>query len=193
MNPYTIFTNAGGATIKGHHILFKAIAIVKEKYPHVKVYIPGYNYLEQVHQLKKRSGYLEYLYKIYKENKLYENIEFTGLLTAKEMTSHIASCNVYVMPSLVENHSSSLIEAMIVGAPCVSSLVGGTANLIRYGENGYLYNSLEPVSLSGCIIQLFDDAKLAKSISNSVIKIREERKQEFGEAMLDIYQAYIRQ
>lgn len=189
MKRYTIFTNAGGATIKGHHILYKAIAIVKEKYPQVKVYIPGYNYLEQVKHLKKRSGYIEYLYNIYKENKLYENIEFTGLLTVEEMAKHIASCNVYVMPSMIENHSSSLIEAMIVGAPCVSSFVGGTANLIRYGENGYLYNSLEPVSLSGCIIQLFDNINLAKYIANRAIKIRDTRKQNFGEAMLDLYKS----
>ena len=193
MHPYTIFTNAGGATIKGHHILFKAIAIVKEKYPQVKVYIPGYNYLEQVNHWKKRSGYLEYLYKIYKDNKLYENIEFTGLLTAQEMAKHIASCHVYVMPSMIENHSSSLIEAMIVGAPCVSSFVGGTANIVRYGDNGYLYNSLEPVSLSGCIIRLFDNANLAKNIANRAIKIRDTRKQNFGEAMLDLYKSIIKQ
>ena len=191
MKPYSIFTNAGGATIKGHHILFKAVAIVKEKYPQVKVYIPGYDYLEQVKQLKKRSGYLEYLYKIYMDSKLYENVEFTGLLTAKGMANHIASCNVYVMPSMVENHSSSLIEAMIVGAPCVSSLVGGTASLIRYGENGYLYNSLEPISLSGCIIRLFDDENLAKALADEAVKIRRTRQQDFGKSILDIYRSII--
>ena len=189
MNRYTVFTNAGGAAIKGHHILYKAIAKVKQKYPQVKVFIPGYNYLEQVKQLRKRSGYIEYLYRIYKENKLDENIEFTGLLTAKEMARYIASCNVYVMPSMVENHSSSLIEAMIVGAPCISSLVGGTANLIRYGENGYLYNSLEAITLSGYIIQLFDDENLAKGMADEAIKIRELRKQDFGEAMMEIYKS----
>lgn len=189
VNRYTIFTNAGGATIKGHHILYKAIAIIKEKYPQVKVYIPGYNYLEKIKQIKNRSGYLEYLYKIYKENKLYENIEFTGLLTAKEMAEYIASCNVYVMPSMIENHSSSLIEAMIVGAPCVSSFVGGTANLIHYGKNGFLYNSLEPVSLSGCVIRLFENVELAKRIANEAFKIRELRQQNFGEIMLNIYQS----
>lgn len=189
MNRYTVFTNAGGATIKGHHILYKAIAKVKEKYPQVKVYIPGYNYLEQVKQLSKRSGYIEYLYRIYKENKLDENIEFTGLLTAKEMANYIASCNVYVMPSMVENHSSSLIEAMIVGAPCVSSLVGGTANLIRYGENGYLYNSLEAVTLSGYIIRLFDDENLAKALADEAVKIRQSRELNFGESMIEIYKS----
>lgn len=189
MNRYTVFTNAGGATIKGHHILYKAIAKVKEKYPQVKVFIPGYNYLEQVKHLSKRSGYIEYLYRIYQENNLGENIEFTGLLTAKEMADYIASCNVYVMPSMVENHSSSLIEAMIVGAPCISSLVGGTANLIRYGENGYLYNSLEAVTLSGYIIRLFDDEILAKGLSDEAIKIRQSRGQNFGEAMMKIYKS----
>ena len=49
------------------------------------------------------------------------------------------TANVFVMPSSIENHSSTLIEAMIVGVPCVASDVGGISELITHGKTGFLY------------------------------------------------------
>lgn len=190
MNPLTIFTNAGGATIKGHHILFLALSIIKKQFNNVKLLIPGLNYLKELNNLKRRTGYLNYLKHIYEENKLERNIEFLGFLKPSEMADRIKECNVFAMPSLAENHSSSLIEALIVGAPCVSSLVGGTGSLITQGYNGFLYNSLEPTSLAGYISKIFIDNKLANDLSNNAFKIRETRvnKSNFIDEILKINQ-----
>lgn len=187
MVQHSIFTNAGSSTIKGHHILFHALSIVKQSFPDVKVYIPGINYLRDMVGLKRCTGYIKYLQQLYTKYHLEENVIFTGSLTAEDMAICIKKCNVYVMPSLVENHSSSLIEAMIVGAPCVSSLVGGTASLIMPGINGYLYNSLEPVTLAGCITRLFSNLELSQSFSNEALIIRTSRMQDFGRAISEIY------
>ena len=109
------------------------------------------------------------------------NIIYTGSLSSEEMVDHLATCNVYVMPSVMENHSSSLIEAMMVGAPSVGSLVGGTASLVRHRENALLYNSLDTRSLAGNIIRVFEDDVLAERLSEHALKIREERASDFGE------------
>lgn len=191
MTPYTIFTNAGGSPIKGHHILFEALALVKKVYPQVKLFIPGDNYLIEQDTLKRRTGYLSHLLNLYNKYKLKDNVLFTGVLSAEEMSSFIESSNVYVMPSLIENHSSSLIEAMIVGAPSISSFVGGTANLIKYGVNGYLYNSLEAKTLAGYIIRLFNDPQLASSIGSEALKIRECRQEDFNNVLAYI-EKYLR-
>lgn len=187
---YTIFTNAGGYPIKGHHILFKALGLVKKSYPDFKCYIPGVR-LDTFRSLKRKTGYMSYLLKIIKEYQLEDNIKYVGNLSSSEMADYITKCNAYVMPSIVENHSSSLIEAMIVGAPCISSLVGGTGSLVKHNVNGILYNSLDAESLSGNIIRLFENRELANKLSRNAYQIREDRLQNFEESMNIIYSSLI--
>lgn len=186
MQPYTIFTNAGGYPIKGHHILFQALAKVKTQYPDFRCYVPGAK-LEIFNNLKRRTGYSTYLYHLLDKNGLRENIIYTGSLPSEQMVSHLERCNVYVMPSIVENHSSSLIEAMIVGAPCVTSLVGGIASLVQPGKDALLYNSLDADSLAGCIMRVFAKIDFARSLSANAIDMRQRRRQTFGEEMVRVY------
>lgn len=184
--PQTIFTNAGGYPIKGHHILFKALGVVKKRFPNFKCYIPGEK-LDVFKNIKRRTGFTTYLEKLIEENHLLENVIYTGKIPSKDVVDHIAHCNVFVMPSMVENHSSSLIEAMIVGAPCISSLVGGTAGIIEHNKNGILYNSLDANSLAGSIMRVFDDIEIAKKLSSNAKKLRETRSRHFGEELRRIY------
>lgn len=186
MENLSIFTNAGGYPIKGHHILLKALAIVKHQIPSVKCYIPGDD-LRIYDNLKRKTGYVKYLLKLIKDANLEENVIFTGVLSSEQMVERLSTCNVYVMPSIVENHSSSLIEAMIVGAPCVSSLVGGVASLIEPKINGVIYNSTDADSLAGNILRIFNDDALATRLSHNALKIREKRLTDFGEKMISIY------
>lgn len=191
MEPHTIFTNAGGYPIKGHHILFKALATVKQQFPDFKCYVPGQK-LSLFEGLKRKTGFTLYLNKLIQANNLSNNIVYTGTLTNEQMVEHIATCNVYVMPSMVENHSSSLIEAMIVGAPCVTSLVGGTASLVEHGRNALLYNSLDADSLAGCIVRLFERPQLAKTLGEKAYEIRDSRSGSFGDEMLNVYSDMIK-
>ena len=186
MERHSIFTNAGGYPIKGHHILFQALSIVKKQIPNFKCYIPG-TPLSVFDSVKRRNGYIKWLLNIIKDNHLESNIVFTGNLTSEKMVDRIACCNVYVMPSIMENHSSSLIEAMISGAPCVSSLVGGTASIVNPKVNAILYNSLDYESLAGSIIRIFEDDDLATKLSSNALKIRDDRRTDFGEEMSIIY------
>lgn len=181
----SIFTNAGGYPIKGHHILFQALGLVKKRFLNFKCYIPGPT-LSTFNSVKRQTGYTKMLNDLMSQYQLLENIIYTGSLSSEEMVGHLATCNVYVMPSVMENHSSSLIEAMMVGAPSIGSLVGGTASLIRHRENALLYNSLDARSLAGNIIRVFENDALAESLSEHALKIREERAGDFGEEMNQI-------
>ena len=191
MEPYSIFTNAGGYPIKEHHILLKALSIVKKQYPNFKCYIPGEK-LSTFNSFKRRSGYTKMLEDVINEGDLHNNIVYTGFMSSEKMVEHLCKCNVYVMPSVMENHSSSLIEAMIVGAPCVSSLVGGVADLVVHGQNALLYNSTDAESLAGCIIRIFNDTELARKLGKSAESISTTRKENFGETMSVIYSALLR-
>ena len=186
MVPYKLFTNAGGYPIKGHHILFQALGKVKSQFPEFKCYIPGQK-LSVFDGIKRRNGFTVYLNRLIQENNLTDNIIYTGPLPSEQMLMHLETCNAYVMPSIVENHSSSLIEAMIVGTPCVTSLVGGVADLVEHGTDALLYNSLDADSLAGSIIRLFTTPQLAASLGKKAYEIRGSRSGSFGEDMIKIY------
>ena len=164
--PHSIFTVAGGYPIKGHHILFKALAFVKKTYPDVKLYIPGYNPLHDDTGMRRLfpHGYTKYTRQLIIKYNLSENIVFLGKLSLKEMAEWMSKSAVFVMPSAIENHSSTLIEAMMVGAPCVSSYVGGVSDYLKNDENGFLYRYDEPETLAGLIMSLFGDRKLSERL-----------------------------
>ena len=95
------------------------------------------------------------------------------------------------MPSLVENHSSSLIEALISGAPCISSMAGGAPTMIKQKENGILYNSMDPESLAGNIMRVFEDDELACQLSKGALHLRTLRRRNFGDEMLKLYSSVL--
>lgn len=190
MERHSIFTNAGGYPIKGHHILFQALGLVKKNYPDFKCYIPGPK-LSIFDNIKRQTGYTKMLKDLIYEHNLQDNIVYTGFLSTEDMVERIATTNIYVMPSVMENHSSSLIEAMMVGAPSISSLVGGTASLVRHCENAILYNSLDVRSLAGNIIRIFEDDALAEKLSKNALQMRQERAGDFGKEMNQIYKQLI--
>lgn len=187
---HSIFTNASGLSIKGHHILYKALAVVKKSYPDFKCYVPGTN-LYSNNSFFSKKGYTQYLIDLIKEGGLENNLIFTGVLNSEKMSDHLCRCNVYVMPSLVENHSSSLIEALISGAPCISSMAGGAPTMIKQKENGILYNSMDPDSLAGNIMRVFEDDELACQLSKGALHLRALRKRNFGDEMLQLYSSVL--
>lgn len=178
MEPHSIFTSAGVNTIKGHHILIKALAIIKRTYPDVKVYEPGENYYygNSFRRRIMRDSYISHILSLEKECGLEGSIIRVGRLTPKQMGEYMEKCNVFVMSSVIENHSSTLIEAMMVGVPCVTSYVGGISDYLHDGVNGYFYRSDEPEMLAYRVMELFADRDKCISISNeareSTIKAR---------------------
>lgn len=191
MERQSIFVNAGGYPIKGHHILFQALGIVKQQFPDFKCYIPGEK-ITTFRGIKRTTGYFQFLEKLIVDNNLQDNIIYTGRLSSEQMAEHLATCNVYVMPSIMENHSSSLIEAMIVGAPSVTSLVGGTASLVKHKKNAIICNSLDYESIAGNIIRIFKDDVLAQTLSRNALQMRQVRKTDFGAEMVSIYNELIK-
>ena len=192
VTPHTIFTNAGAAPIKGHHILFKALGIIKHEFPDVQVLIPGFSRMSNSWKDKlARNGYSNYLRKLIRKYQLGDNVQYVGVLDAEGMAEMISKANVFVMPSCIENHSSSLIEAMVVGAPCVSSFVGGVGSVAMHNQNALLYNFPDAEALAGLICRVLRERELAISLSDEAKKIRAERIVDLGEDFSAIYSSMI--
>ena len=175
--PQTILVHQGNYPIKGLHMMLDALALIKEEYPRVKMYIAG-NIRFQPKTLKQRllfSGYTKHLRKKIHTLGLENNIECTGYLNADEMAAKLASVNVCVIPSAIENAPNSLAEAMIVGTPCVASYAGGSAEMLNQGECGMLYRYEEPEMLAECIRNYFGNEVIAQEKSENAQKVARTR------------------
>ncbi|MCE5348299.1 MAG: glycosyltransferase [Bacteroidales bacterium] len=190
-SPYTILSNAAGSPIKGLHFLIKALSLVVCKYPEARLVIPGVKSPFDKSFFRKLviDGYTKYLIKLIRKFKLENNIHFLGYLSSYQMAEQMATANVFVMSSSIENHSSTLIEAMIVGTPCISSYVGGIPEYLIPNFNGLLYRFEDYEMLAFNIVKIFDDIKfgseLAKNGSNDMRNSRNDKN--LGSELLGIY------
>ena len=69
----------------------------------------------------------------------------------------LASCDIFVLPSLYEGLPLSVLEAMAAGRPVVATAVGGTNEAVIDGVCGRLVPPADPASLAAAINALLAD------------------------------------
>jgi glycosyltransferase involved in cell wall biosynthesis len=72
-------------------------------------------------------------------NEKQHRLHFLGELASRDLLHLYPLMHVSVLPSLMEGLSQSLLEAMALGIPVVATHASGNPDLIRHGENGWLY------------------------------------------------------
>lgn len=72
--------------------------------------------------------------------------------------------DIFVLPSLSEGLSNTILEAMASGLPIITTRVGGNPEIIIDGETGFLVPPTDYQSLSKVLIQLLKAPSLAKKI-----------------------------
>jgi glycosyltransferase involved in cell wall biosynthesis len=66
-----------------------------------------------------------------------EHVKIVGFKA--DVRPYILACDTTVLCSLTESLSLAAIEAMAMGKPVVHSAVGGAAEIVTPGSNGYLF------------------------------------------------------
>lgn len=186
---YSIFTIAGRSPYKGLHNVIKAVGLLKNTYPDICLKIPGnMEYASAI----RRPSYISYISKLIKEYKLEKNVVFLGQLTPEQMAEKMLESDLFVMPSCIENHSSTLREAMYIGMPCVTSNVGCIPEMIINGQNALTYRYEEYIQLAGCIDELLSNPQKRYLLGQNAYKsIRNKYPQEaIGAQLTKIYNEY---
>lgn len=186
-----IMCNAMGYPIKGLHILLKAFRLLVDKHPNIRLIIPGSSMLKDgIKQKLRATGYQLYITGLIKKLSLSENIDFVGILSPDEMVSNLLSADFFVMTSAIENHSSSLKEAMAMGLPCITSNVGGISQYTVNNYNCLTYRYEDYHELAYKMIKLYEDLTLREALSkNSLISFRDKYlKIDFHSEILKIYE-----
>jgi len=82
--------------------------------------------------------------------------------------------DVFVLPSLGEGISNTLLEAMATGLPLVATRVGGNPELIEEGVNGCLVPVADPQALAHSLKTLLEEPQnLALYGEKSLNKVRQ--------------------
>jgi glycosyltransferase involved in cell wall biosynthesis len=87
-----------------------------------------------------------------------DRVTFLGY--RKDIADLLASCDLFVLPSLYEGLPLSILEAMAAGKPVVGTSVGGTPEAVLDGQTGFLVPPRNPGALAGAIARLLGDASL---------------------------------
>lgn len=193
MEPHTIICNASGTAYKGLHVLLDALVLIKKEYPDVKLYVPGGSCIVKgMKQRLSKPGYYSYVTDKIKELHLEDNVFFTGYQTPVQLAERLAASNVFALCSSVENHSSSLKEAMAVGTPVVASQVGGVTEYLEEGVNGCSYRYGESECLAGAIKMLFASEEFCLKLSSAARKtMRECSNDDINRLVLSMYESFI--
>ncbi|WP_214079670.1 glycosyltransferase family 4 protein [Mesotoga sp.] len=109
---------------KNHELLIKAFKRVHEVYPEYKLFIYGEGDLR------------EYLEKLIEDTKLSEAVFLPG--NVPDIHEQIADAEMFVLSSNYEGLSNALLEAMMMGLPCISTDCAGSNEIIENGRNGVL-------------------------------------------------------
>jgi glycosyltransferase involved in cell wall biosynthesis len=79
---------------------------------------------------------------------------------ANDVTSVLAASDILVLPSYEEGNSNAVLEAMTEGLPIVSTMVGGTANLVGEAGRPFLHKPGDIPALAEILLRLIRDEKL---------------------------------
>ncbi len=118
---------------KGQEFLINAINILNNTW--------GLNiYLAIGGQPTQGEGmeYYNHLRKLTQELNLEDNILFLGFI--KNKSAFYKAIDAFVMASESETYGLVTLEAMAYGVPVIGTKKGGTVEILKYGEIGYLYD-----------------------------------------------------
>lgn len=97
-------------------------------------------------------------------NSIGVEITFTGKLSKKEWISISKDYNIFINTTNFDNMPVSVIEAMALGLPVVSTNVGGIPYLISHDENGLTLNPNDVSAMVNEIERLLNDVQLREQI-----------------------------
>lgn len=91
----------------------------------------------------------------------------TGWLSHEQVVQHLASADVFTLPSHDEGLPMAMIEAMSLGLPVVVTRVGAIPDVIENGREGYLIDPGDSLALSASIKSLVVDQSLRHEMGHN--------------------------
>ena len=149
---------------KNQLLILQAMDSLREKYPKLVLEIYGSDF---------GDGTKEILDRYIVEHNLTERVKFMGVCDNLETRLQGA---IFVLSSDYEGMPNALMEAMAIGMPVVATdcPCGGPRDLIRDGNNGFLFDVGDARELAGSLNILLSDKDKRLSLGMAAMKIRKQ-------------------
>ncbi len=158
--------------VKGIDVLLRAAARVCREAPETFFLLVGKtteeDYFTELQQLTESLG-------------LRGRVQFAG--EREDVLAVLKASDLFCLPSRSEGFSNALLEAMACGLPCVATDVGGNAEAIRDGINGFLVRPEDPDALADRILHTAREPAKAREVGAAARRTVE--KQFTFETMID--------
>lgn len=102
-----------------------------------------------------------------KSSGLDNRVKLFDWMTHDELGDAISRCAMVVLPSLEENFSLAVLAATCVGAPTISTNVGGTPEIIIDRQTGLLVQPGSVSDLAKSLMALADSRELAQTVGQA--------------------------
>ncbi len=138
---------------KDVNTLLEAVALAVRQYPAFRLEIAG------------DGPCLEDLRRSATELSLGEHVEFLG--EVREIPRLLGRSGLFVLPSLTEGISLTLLEAMARGLPIVATRVGGNPEVVIEGETGLLVSPQAPAELAAAMVHLLQSPNVRRRMGQA--------------------------
>jgi glycosyltransferase involved in cell wall biosynthesis len=136
--------------IKGHIVLFRALAAAVERVPELELKVAGRGPLDPALRALARELGLE------------KRIEFLGQVVP--IRDVVEDVTAVVVPSLGEGFGMVALEAMERARPVIAAKIGGLVDIVRHGETGLLVQAGEVEPLAQAMVDLASEPALATQL-----------------------------
>ena len=144
------------APVKDIGTLLRAMRIVIDKFPDVELDIVGDG--------PERTP----LEDLTKELNLANSVKFLGF--RRDIAEILLPLDIFVLSSISEGTSITLLEAMAAGKPVVVTNVGGNPAIIDNGVNGFLVPPRDPERMADAIIRLIEESETGRKMGEANIR-----------------------
>src|SRR5258707_13549156 len=104
-----------------------------------------------------------------------DRVQFVGAVD--DPADYLRAADIFVLPSVAEGMSNSLLEAMATALPCVVSGIGGNTDLVADGQTGRLVAQPTAEAWSNTILELLENPSEARRLGRAA---RQRIDQEFA-------------
>lgn len=147
--------------LKGGADLLAAMPAIRERYPHVELWVVGPDEAQ-----RERQGELARA----------PGIRWIGPEPSRDrLIEHFREADLFVMPSLRDSYGFVFLEAMSQGLPCLGADMNGMPEIIADGETGYVVPRQSPERIAEAVCRYYSDGNNKQRMANATYQRLKER------------------
>ena len=123
-----------------------------------------------------------------KSKRWFSKVNFSGYITGDIKKDTIMDSDIFILPTYGEGMPIAILESMALGCVIISTTVGAIPEIIKEGENGFLFQPGDVKGMSEAINRLMDHKDTMRQIQkNNIEKAKDFTVDTFIRNLIGIY------